>query len=528
MITGIPYLIEVQICFALFWAIFYAVIGRGRDFAVSRAYLLIIPVLSVVFPLLNIPVFIKHVYTAYAAQAESVEFFPADELADGGMDLASIIVSAMIAGTLFFLIRFLISLIAIKRMSHRAEKVDYHGISLYDSERCRSACSFFKRIYINRRQMGDRYLEQIITHEMAHIDLRHSHDRVYANIIHLLFWWNPAVWLWRRSLVEVHEYQADRRVLNKGYEKAQYINLIIKELADMHPELVSGFSYSLIKKRLIMISKRTSGRFAKLRILAAVPIMCIVFLLFSCKTRTVAVDTVESGNSQVQTVAADEQPQDLVNVSVKDEIAVIPEKVNLVRVSDSRRMIMLQLKEEKENGDKIFKSPDDGEEFLLSEGKLKSLTSGVIYTFENPQDKVTTQAVAQTEPKKVVATRDLQEAWVDHSPPEVDKRNIPVLRAEKMPKFEGGDLNTFRDWVQKNVEYPEEVQKAGIQGTVTLAFVVDVEGNVTNVEVLSSPDKMLSDSAVKVVASSPKWTPGVQSGGPQAVKMTIPVQFVLK
>lgn len=492
MITGIPYLIEVQICFALFWAMFYAAIGRGRDFAISRTYLLIIPVLSFVFPLLSIPVFIKHVYTAYAAQAESVEFFPVDELAGGGMDLASIIVSAVIAGTLFFLIRFLISLIAIKRMSHRAKKVDYHGISLYDSEKCKSACSFFTRIYINRRQMDDRYLEQIITHEMAHIDLRHSYDRVYANIIHLLFWWNPAVWLWRRSLVEVHEYQTDRRVLNKGYEKAQYINLIIKELTDMHPELVSGFSYSLIKKRLIMISKRTSGRFAKLRVLAAVPIMCIVFLLFSCKTRTVAVDTAESGSSQVQTAAADEQP--------------------------------LQLKEEKENGDKIFKSPDDGEEFLLSEGKLKSLTSGVIYTFENPQDKGVAQASTQPETVKAVRTAELREDL----PPEVDRRDIPVLRVEKMPIFEGGDLKTFRDWVQKNVEYPEEAQKAGIQGTVTVSFVVSKEGKVTSVEVLSSPDKLLSDSAVKVVASSPKWTPGVQSGDPHAVKMTIPVQFILR
>lgn len=106
--------------------------------------------------------------------------------------------------------------------------------------------------------------------------------------------------------------------------------------------------------------------------------------------------------------------------------------------------------------------------------------------------------------------------------------NIPMLRVEKMPSFQGGDLNTFRDWVQKNVVYPEMAQANNIQGTVTLTFVVNTAGEVVDVEIVSSPDKLLSDAALKAVRSSPKWTPGMQSNRPQAVKMSIPVQFVLR
>ena len=83
-----------------------------------------------------------------------------------------------------------------------------------------------------------------------------------------VLWWSPFVWMWSRSLREVHEYQADRAALNRGFDSRQYIILMLRQSTDLHPELVSGFSHSLIKKRLVMIS-RFSPRRAKFRILLA-------------------------------------------------------------------------------------------------------------------------------------------------------------------------------------------------------------------------------------------------------------------
>lgn len=117
----------------------------------------------------------------------------------------------------------------------------------------------------------------------------------------------------------------------------------------------------------------------------------------------------------------------------------------------------------------------------------------------------------------------------------------PVLQAEEeatedeifvivedMPKFRGGDINTFRDWVQKRVRYPELAAENGIQGRVFITFVVETNGNVTNVAVTRSVDPLLDDAAREAVAASPKWEPGMQRGRPVRVRYSIPIIFQLQ
>lgn len=101
----------------------------------------------------------------------------------------------------------------------------------------------------------------------------------------------------------------------------------------------------------------------------------------------------------------------------------------------------------------------------------------------------------------------------------------PFLRAETMPSFQGGDLNTFRNWVQSNVKFPQIALENGIQGRVTLTFVIEKDGRLTNIQVLQTPDRSLSEEAVRVLQKSPKWTPGKQRNQTVRVKYTLPVDF---
>lgn len=101
----------------------------------------------------------------------------------------------------------------------------------------------------------------------------------------------------------------------------------------------------------------------------------------------------------------------------------------------------------------------------------------------------------------------------------------PFIKVEKMPMFQGGDLNTFRNWVQSKVRYPQIAQENGVQGKVVLSFVVEKDGSLTNIEVLQSPDRSLADEAVRVLKTSPKWEPGQQRNQPVRVKYTLPVDF---
>lgn len=110
---------------------------------------------------------------------------------------------------------------------------------------------------------------------------------------------------------------------------------------------------------------------------------------------------------------------------------------------------------------------------------------------------------------------------------EVEEEQI-IYFAEEMPSFQGGDLNKFRDYVQSTAVYPQVAQEAGIQGRVRVSFVVEKDGRVTNVKVISGVDPLLDREAVRVVQSSPRWEPGKQRGKPARVGYNIPVVFYLK
>ena len=108
---------------------------------------------------------------------------------------------------------------------------------------------------------------------------------------------------------------------------------------------------------------------------------------------------------------------------------------------------------------------------------------------------------------------------------EVIEDDQPFLRVEAMPTFQGGDLNTFRNWVQKNVKFPQIALENGIQGRVVLSFVIERNGKLTNIQVLQTPDRSLSEEATRVLAKSPIWSPGKQRNKAVRVKYTLPVEF---
>jgi periplasmic protein TonB len=98
---------------------------------------------------------------------------------------------------------------------------------------------------------------------------------------------------------------------------------------------------------------------------------------------------------------------------------------------------------------------------------------------------------------------------------------------DEMPKFKGGDINKFREWVQKKTKYPELATINGIQGRVYVTFMVEKDGSVTNGKVVKGVDPLIDDEALKAVMSSPKWTPGKQRGTTVRVSYLIMLNFQL-
>lgn len=110
----------------------------------------------------------------------------------------------------------------------------------------------------------------------------------------------------------------------------------------------------------------------------------------------------------------------------------------------------------------------------------------------------------------------------------VEEEAIPFQLVEEKPSFNGGDANEFSKWVNSKLVYPEIAKENGVQGRVTLQFTVNTDGSVSNVIVLRGVDSSLDKEAVRVVSSSPKWTPGKQRDRAVKVTYTFPVIFQLR
>jgi len=110
---------------------------------------------------------------------------------------------------------------------------------------------------------------------------------------------------------------------------------------------------------------------------------------------------------------------------------------------------------------------------------------------------------------------------------EEEEEHIFVV-VEDMPTFRGGGVNEFRTWVQRRVNYPQIAAENGIEGKVFLMFVVEPDGSVSNVTITRGVDPALDNEAVRVVQSSPSWSPGRQRGAPVRVRFSIIVNFQLQ
>ncbi len=106
--------------------------------------------------------------------------------------------------------------------------------------------------------------------------------------------------------------------------------------------------------------------------------------------------------------------------------------------------------------------------------------------------------------------------------------DIPMHAAEEMPSFQGGDVGVFRQWVYNQLDYPRMAQENSISGTVNIKFVIERDGSLSNIEEISSPDRILTDEVVRILKLSPKWTPGKHLNKPVRVFYILPIKFELK
>jgi len=139
-----------------------------------------------------------------------------------------------------------------------------------------------KYIVISRRDWEDSK-DEILTHEMAHIRYRHSWDILLSGVCVVFHWFNPAAWLLKQELQNIHEYEADECVINQGIDAKRYQLLLIKKAVGTQrfTSMANSFNHSKLKKRITMMLKSKSNKWARLKYLYVLPLAAIAITAFA-------------------------------------------------------------------------------------------------------------------------------------------------------------------------------------------------------------------------------------------------------
>ena len=366
-----------------------------------------------------------------------------------------------------------------------------------------SPFSWMHYIVMNRRD----YEEQdaaILAHERGHICLRHSWDVVLVDMLTALQWFNPAMWMLRMDLRAIHEYEADAAVLSQGINARQYQYLLVTKAAGIGGySIANGISHSTLKNRIHMMLHKKSSNSHLLKLLALVPIVGITLAINAEKVQDIVYtpannvpDVVTTATEQAPAVQEDTKTYTVRGV-VKDKEKKDPIVGAVIRVNGSKKGTVTD-----RNGEFSLKAKKGDRIEVMYVG----YASGTI-VINDPQTKYDLR---------------LQKDGSDAS--NTNDKTFDVV--EQMPEFPGGQI-AMLDFLSKNIRYPEEAHKAGIQGRVVATFVVEKDGSISNAKVMRSIDPLLDAEALRVISSMPNWIPGKQDGKPVAVKYTIPVTFKL-
>lgn len=179
----------------------------------------------------------------------------------------------------FFVLRFFYLLIWLILLIRKHGVIKYKGLKLVQIDKEMPSFSFLGYLFVNRSGLSESEFQQVIAHEKTHIHQWHSIDLLLVNIVTLFQWFNPLVWRLQKAFKTTHEYIADRKVVEQGYELLDYQSLLLRQLVSIRSvELVNNFNLLSIKKRIAMMNKINSGFLSRLKALVAIPFIAFAFI----------------------------------------------------------------------------------------------------------------------------------------------------------------------------------------------------------------------------------------------------------
>ncbi|MBQ3535545.1 MAG: TonB family protein [Alistipes sp.] len=272
----IVYLGESAICLAALFILYKATMSYETLHRLNRVVLLGMVVLAAVLPLCEIKI-IEEVELLPLADVEG-DVAMMSVVEDTAFDyvawLKSLAVALFCLGAAFMVVRLVVSQLSVWRMTRSGARRELdEGVVLTVVEKLATPFSWFRNVVVAKSD-AEQNLDLILEHELAHVRLHHSWDVLAVDIALCVWWFNPALWLLRRELQSLHEYQADDAVLRKGVDAKTYQMLLIKRAVGSRLHSVANcLNHSNLKNRITMMCKKTSSRWSAAKLLLILPLV---------------------------------------------------------------------------------------------------------------------------------------------------------------------------------------------------------------------------------------------------------------
>ena len=524
--TFLVYILKSAVCLAMFYLFYRLLLSKETFHRFNRMALLGVMLLSCLLPLVKVTVEQASPVNAQVMSMEDLLLmyqWNSEAVVEEGsrpFHWQEGLVLVYFVGLFFVIVRHLWSLgrmLYLIRHS-RCERLD-NGIRLVVHRRKLAPFSWMRYIVISETDLKESG-HHILVHEMAHIHHRHSWDLLLTEACAWLQWFNPAIWLLKQELQNIHEYEADEEVLRQGINAKEYQMLLIKKAVGARLySIANSFNHSSLKKRITMMIRKKSNPWARAKYLYVLPLAAVTVAAFARPEISKPLDEISS-------------------VKVNDLSAVLETYADK-NVSNPAEKTKLKMKVVDEEGKPIIAATvlvanttngtltDENGNFTLEVGSDQSIQvayigmSTVTMSVKDCLKKADqTIVLTESDTKKYVKV-------VASAPQTVVSDDQTFSVVEQMPEYPGG-MRAGLEFMARNLRYPTKAREAGKQGRVIVQFVVRKDGSLSDFKVLCPVDPWLDAEAIRVISTMPKWKPGMQDGKPVSVKFTLPVTFMLE
>ena len=263
METTVVFLLKASAGMALFYSVYWLFLRKETFYTANRWFML-----AALFTSVLIPVFPLQ-YTVLVDQPETITFktiadtfknipvFTSHEIQPESFNWQRFVWLVYLIGVAVFFLRLLFQTILLVRLLLKSEPKFTAGIRIVENQKYSLPFSFFNTVFINTEFYTQESLPEILAHEKVHIREKHWFDLLFTELLTVIFWFNPFIWFFERSIKQNHEYLADQGVLAQGHSVGRYQALLINQLMGVQViGVTNNLNFALNTNRLKMMTKR--------------------------------------------------------------------------------------------------------------------------------------------------------------------------------------------------------------------------------------------------------------------------------